>query len=71
MTNLAAEATRENAGRVMAIVLDGKVISAPVIRSEITSGEIEITGRFTKTEEGYMAAIIGSGILPATFEEIR
>ncbi|MCK9315915.1 MAG: protein translocase subunit SecD [Verrucomicrobia bacterium] len=46
-----AKVTRENVGQLLAIVLDGELSSAPVIRGEIPSGSGEITGNFT-IEEG-------------------
>lgn len=46
-----AKVTRENVGRLLAIVLDGELASAPRINSEIPNGSGEITGNFT-IEEG-------------------
>ena len=45
-----AEITRDNIGRAMAIVVDGKVVSAPVIQSEIGGGVGVITGGFSDAE---------------------
>jgi serine/threonine protein kinase len=45
-----AQATAQNIGRQLAIVWRGKVISAPVVRSEIPGGRVQITGRFTDAE---------------------
>ena len=45
-----AEVTRQNIGKRLAIVIDGQVCSAPVIRSEITGGKGQITGSFTPQE---------------------
>ena len=45
-----AEITRDNIGRAMAIVIDGKVVSAPVIQSEIGGGVGVITGSFSDAE---------------------
>ena len=42
-----AEITRANVGKPFAIVLDGKVLSAPVIREPITGGAGQISGSFT------------------------
>ena len=42
--------TRENIGKILAIVVDGKVLSAPVITSEIGGGKGVITGTFTMDE---------------------
>jgi protein-export membrane protein SecD len=60
-----ARLTRENIGKPFAIVLDGKVLSAPVIRTEIPSGRGLITGSFTVGEASRMALLLRSGALPA------
>jgi len=60
-----ARLTRENIGKPFAIVLDGKVLSAPVIRTEIPSGRGLITGEFTPAEVTRMALQLRSGALPA------
>ena len=57
--------TTENVGRPFAIVLDGKVISAPVIRSPITGGTGQITGNFTIDEASNLAILLRAGALPA------
>ena len=59
------QATTENVGRPFAIVLDGKVISAPVIRSAIPGGQGQISGRFTVDEANELAVLLSSGALPA------
>ena len=53
--------TSENVGRPFAIVLDGKVISAPVIRSPITGGTGQITGNFTLDEASSLAILLRAG----------
>ena len=60
-----AEITRNNVGRRLAIVLDGKVQSAPRINEEIPSGEAQITGSFTAEEATELALVLRSGSLPA------
>jgi hypothetical protein len=50
-----AELTRRNIGRRLAIVIDGRLGSAPVIRTEITAGKAQITGSFTKEEAKALA----------------
>ncbi|MCC5989827.1 MAG: protein translocase subunit SecD [Pararhodobacter sp.] len=57
--------TAENIGNPFAIVLDGKVISAPVIQSHIPGGSGIITGRFTVEETTQLAVMLRSGALPA------
>jgi protein-export membrane protein SecD len=58
------DVTKENIGRIFAIVLDGKVISAPRIQSAITGGSGMITGNFTAEEAGSLALLLRSGALP-------
>ena len=65
--------TRENVGHPFAIVLDNKVISAPVIRSAISGGQGIITGNFTVEEAANLAIQLSSGALPfdLSFEDER
>ncbi|MDD5236834.1 MAG: protein translocase subunit SecD, partial [Candidatus Omnitrophica bacterium] len=60
-----AEITAANVGRRLAIVLDGKVQSAPKIREAIPSGEAVITGRFTPEKAQDLALVLRVGALPA------
>lgn len=55
--------TGSNVGNPMAIVLDGTVISAPVIQAQLTSGGV-ITGDFTEEEATRLALQLRSGALP-------
>lgn len=64
------EATANMIGKRLAIVLDGKVMSAPVIRSRITSSG-QITGNFTTEEANDLAVILRAGALPAPVEIIE
>lgn len=57
--------TGENVGRRMAIVLDGKVYSAPVIRERIGGGRASISGNFTTAEAQDLAIVLRAGSLPA------
>jgi SecD/SecF fusion protein len=59
------EVTSENVGKLFAIILDGKVISAPRIISPIAGGSGEITGRFTVEEANKLAILLRAGALPA------
>ena len=59
------EATAQNIGKPFAIILDGKVISAPVIRSAITGGSGVIEGSFSLEEAGEMVNLLNGGALPA------
>ncbi|MFA5145289.1 MAG: protein translocase subunit SecD [Candidatus Omnitrophota bacterium] len=60
-----AEVTAGNVGKRLAIVLDGKVQSAPRIKEAIPSGEAVITGRFTIEQAQDLALILRIGALPA------
>lgn len=57
--------TGDNVGRQLAIVLDGRVVSAPVIRDRIPSGQAQITGSFTTDEASDLAIVLRAGALPA------
>ena len=57
--------TQDNIGRPFAIVLDDKVLSAPVIRSEILGGSGQISGNFTVESANDLAIKLRSGALPA------
>ena len=57
--------TGENIGKRMAIVLDGKVHSAPVIQARIGGGKASITGHFTPAEAQDLAIVLRAGSLPA------
>lgn len=59
------DATRENVGKPFAIVLDNKVISAPVIREPITGGAGIISGSFTVQSASDLALLLRAGALPA------
>ena len=58
------KATGENIGRPFAIVLDGQVVSAPTIQSQIF-GSGQITGNFTVQETNELSLILRAGALPA------
>ena len=60
-----SKVTTRNRGRRLAIVLDDKVQSAPVIREAITGGEAQISGQFTMAEATQLAIVLRSGSLPA------
>lgn len=59
-----AHVTEENLGKPFAIVLDDKVISAPVIREPITGGSVQISGNFTLAEANSVAMLLRAGALP-------
>jgi preprotein translocase subunit SecD len=59
------DVTRQNIGKRFAIVLDKKVISAPVILNPITGGSGQITGHFTVESANDLAVLLRAGALPA------
>ncbi|NOY82372.1 MAG: protein translocase subunit SecD [Kiritimatiellaeota bacterium] len=61
-----ATVTSEHVNERMAIVLDGKVYSAPVIREAITGGSAEISGSFTPQEAKQLAVVLQCGRLPVS-----
>ena len=60
-----AQITQENVNRPFAIVLDNKVISAPVISEPILGGSGQISGSFTVQEANDLAILLRAGALPA------
>jgi len=60
-----SQATQENVGLPFAIVLDGKVISAPRINEPITGGQGQISGSFTVQSANDLAILMRAGALPA------
>jgi protein-export membrane protein SecD len=60
-----AEVSRANVNHRFAIVLDDKVISAPVIREAITAGRGQISGSFTPASANDLAVLLRAGALPA------
>ncbi len=60
-----ARVTEQNVQKRLAIVLDNKVHSAPVIQDKITGGEARITGNFTTEEARDLAIVLRAGALPA------
>ncbi len=63
--------TRENVDRRLAIVLDGNVHSAPVIRETISGGRAQISGGFTREEAVDLAIVLRAGALPAPVKIIQ
>jgi preprotein translocase subunit SecD len=59
------EVTRQNVGRPFAVVLDGKVITAPVIREPILGGSGQISGSFNPQSASDLAVLLRAGALPA------
>ncbi len=65
------KATSTGIGKQLAIVLDGKIISAPVIRDTIASGSGQISGGFTFQTATDLALLLRSGALPAPLDIIE
>ncbi len=69
------EVTRENVNKRMAILLiekgKGEVVTAPVIRSEIPGGRVQISGRMSTTEANDVALLLRAGSLAAPMEIIE
>jgi len=66
-----ADATRDNVGQRFAIVLDDKVISAPVIETPILGGSGQIRGNFTAQTANDLAILMRAGALPAPLTPIE
>ncbi len=64
-------ATTDNVGKRLAIVLDGKIISAPNINEPITSGNGIISGNFTFQEATDLALLLRSGALPTPLNVVE
>ena len=64
-------ATSDNVGKRLAIVLDNKIISAPVVREAIVSGTGQISGDFTFQSATDLALMLRSGALPAPLKIIE
>ena len=64
-------ATTDNVGKRLAIVLDGKIISAPNINEPITSGNGMISGNFTFQEATDLALLLRSGALPTPLKIVE
>ena len=70
-TRLFAEATRENLNKIIYIVMDDAVISAPVVQTVIKNGQAMITGQFSAEEAEELAALIRAGALPFDLNVIQ
>ncbi|MDD5083483.1 MAG: protein translocase subunit SecD [Candidatus Moranbacteria bacterium] len=63
-TGLFADLTKKNLGKRMAIFIDGQIVSAPTVQSEITNGKAVITGNFTEKEAKDLVSRLNEGALP-------
>ncbi|MBI2198542.1 MAG: protein translocase subunit SecD [Candidatus Rokubacteria bacterium] len=66
-----ADLTEANVNKRLAIILDGNVHSAPVIRERIPSGQAQITGGFTSAEATDLAIVLRAGALPAPVQVLE
>ncbi len=57
-----AKVTHQNIGKRLAIIIDGRLYSAPTIKSEIRGGLVEITGNFSETEAQNLATKINQSV---------
>ncbi|MFA7620431.1 MAG: protein translocase subunit SecD [Aminobacteriaceae bacterium] len=64
-------ATFANVGKQLAIVLDGVVISAPVVQERITGGNAQISGRFSAEEASRLSIMLRAGALPVAVDVIE
>lgn len=66
-----AQITKENIGKVFAIILDNKVVTAPIINTVINQGSGIISGNFTTKEANQTALLLRAGSLPAPLSIIE
>jgi preprotein translocase subunit SecD len=66
-----ADATTENVKKRFAIVLDNKILSAPVIQEPILGGSCEISGNFTSETANDLAVLLNAGALPAKLNFVQ
>jgi preprotein translocase subunit SecD len=66
-----AKLTTQNVGKPFAIILDGKVLSAPNINEPILGGSAQISGHFTTESAGQLAISLRSGALPVDLKVVE
>lgn len=66
-----AQMSRDNLDRRIAVMVDGEVITAPVIQEPILGGQVQIAGGFDGEEAAQLAALLQSGALPLSFEVLE
>jgi len=66
-----AKVTKENTGKRLAILLDGKVVTAPVISTPIIGGQAVITGEFTVEEAKNLSIQLNAGALPVPIKVLE
>jgi preprotein translocase subunit SecD len=70
-TKILGDYTTNNTGKYLAIVLDKKIISAPVIKGPITDGQGQISGSFTQESAQTLAVQLRSGALPVPIKVVQ
>jgi len=63
--------TEKNIGKPLAIVLDGQIISAPVVQEKITGGSARISGEFTLDQAKNLAIQLNAGALPISVKLVE
>jgi preprotein translocase subunit SecD len=63
-TQMFADLTQKNLGKRIAILIDGQIVSAPTVQSEITNGQAVITGSYTQQEAKELVLRLNEGALP-------
>lgn len=66
-----AEGTKDNVGKIIAILLDDNIISAPSVAEPITDGKCQISGSMTIEEAGDLAMLIRAGALPVELKTLQ
>lgn len=66
-----ADLTARNVGKQIAIVLDGQVLTAPVVQEAITGGKAQISGSRSVEEAEHLAILLRSGSLPVKIEVLE
>lgn len=66
-----ADATSRHIGETIAIIYDGKVVSAPTVQQALTDGKAQISGNFTPESANALASTIRVGALPLELRELR
>jgi SecD/SecF fusion protein len=70
-TRLFGEATQENVGRILAVILDSRVMMAPIIREPILGGWGQISGNLTTQSAEDAAMLLRAGSLPAALNVVE
>ena len=70
-TTVWARLTRENVGKIIAVVMDDYVYSYPRVNEEIPTGSSQISGSFTAKEADDLANLLKSGTMPAPCKIIQ